>query len=523
MLQSLIRRSSGGVYPSTVGHVTGISLTAVAPGVILCAFIELLTTNTDTLALLFAGLCTLAVGVTLWMGTSLVEVRHQQVFVTVGCAWVATTLFGALPFIMAGTFAVSGADFVEQIVNSVFESASGFSCTGSTVLVNFERPGQGLLMYRQLTQWYGGMGVVVLAVAVLPFLGVGGLDLIAAEAPGPWSDRLTPRVSETARHLWGIYIGLTLTATVALFAIPDVSLYDAVAHALTVASTGGFSPYANSVGHFDSAVLETVLVIFMLLGGANFSLHWHLVRNKNFLHLSDSEFRSYLFVILTASTAVTMLLWLGDGHNLLTSLRMAVFNVVSLGTSTGFGNATDSESLGNYVIWGAGSQMMLLFLMIVGGCSGSTSGGIKIIRAQILGIITLRSIRSVRMPRTILPARLGSSFITEDVIMRVVGFYLIHLMLVVAGFLILTAFGAQLDTAIGASISALGNMGPALGEAGPTDSYADVFNQPSRVLLSLWMVVGRLEIMPIVLIMFIYFSRFQSFANRLRKTDYASR
>ena len=186
-------------------------------------------------------------GGSLWYGTRAGTVRTREVFAAVGWTWLSVTLIGAIPYILAGTFAAGGADFGEQLVNAVFEAASGFSCTGSTALTDFEGHGRGLLLYRQATQWYGGMGIVVLAVTVLPFLGVGGLDLITAEAPGPSSDRLAPRVSETARQLWIIYVLFTVTVVVVLFAIPGPSFYDSVAHALTTTSTGGFSPYGASI------------------------------------------------------------------------------------------------------------------------------------------------------------------------------------------------------------------------------------------------------------------------------------
>ena len=479
--------------------MTGIALAFVAVGMAMSAIIELGSTNRDTGALLVSALVCGAVGGALWWATQPGRVRAREVFAAVGWTWVAMTVLGALPYVIAGTFAIGGADFVEQLVNSTFESASGFSCTGSTVLADFERPGRGMLMYRQATQWYGGMGVVVLAVAVLPFLGVGGLDLISAEAPGPSSDRLTPRVSETAKRLWLIYVGFTVLVALVLFAVPGPSLYDGVAHALTTASTGGFSPYGSSIGHFDSVVVEIVVIVAMIIGGANFTLHWRAVTGEPGAHVRDSEFRSYLFVLALAGSVIIAIQWLDGGFSLPTAIRSGTFNAVALGTSTGYGNATGPGSPGDFVQWLAGPQLILLFLMVVGGSTGSTAGGIKIMRMQVLGLIAVRSVRRAQQPRAVLPVKLGRFAVPEDVVSRMAGFFVIYLILVLAGVVVVTGLGGELETTLGAVVGSLGNMGPALNEAGPTATFADAFSQPARLVLALLMLVGRLEIFTMLL------------------------
>ena len=489
-----------GRVASTTLHVIGIALAAVSVGMLSCALLEALTTGRDTAALATSALLTGTAGGLLWYLTRPGEIRKRQIFATVAWTWILTTVVGALPFVLGGTFATGGAGFVEQIVNSVFESASGFSASGSTVLADFEAPGRGLMMYRQLTHWYGGMGVVVLAVAVLPFLGVGGLELISAEAPGPSSDRLTPRVSETARRLWVVYIGFTICAAVAFFAADGFSsLYDAVAHAFTVAATGGFSPYSDSIGHYDSLAVETVAIVFMILGGTSFSLHWRTVANRTLPYHRNSEFRSYLLMLGLAATVIVVLLWLETGLTLGSSIRAGVFTVASLGSSTGLSNATGPGSPGDYVTWVAGAQLVLLFLMVVGGCTGSTSGGIKVMRMRVLGRMMLRSVQHAQTPRAVIPIRLGRDIVSESVVSRVAGFFLLHFLLVIGGLLTVTALEGDLESALGAVVSALGNMGPALNEAGPTSNYAVAFSQPARLVLALLMVIGRLEIFPILL------------------------
>ena len=487
-------------FASTTLHILGIALAAVSLGMLGCMLLEALTSRRDTTALGVSALLAGTAGGLLWYVTRPGTIRMRQVFATVAWTWILTTVAGALPFVLAGTFAAPGVGVAEQVVNSLFESASGFSASGSTVLSDFESPGRGLMMYRQLTHWYGGMGVVVLAVAVLPFLGVGGLELITAELPGTSSDRLAPRVSETARRLWMVYIGFTACAALAFYAADGFSsLYDAVAHAFTVAATGGFSVHADSIGHYDSVAVETVAIVFMILGGTSFSLHWRLVATRTLPYHRNSEFRTYLTMLGSTSAVIVLLLWLENGLPLGSSIRAAVFTVASLGTSTGLSNATGAGSPGDYVTWVAGAQLILLFLMVVGGCTGSTSGGIKVMRMRVLGLMMLRSVQHTQTPRAIIPIRLGPDNISETVVSRATGFFLLHFLLVMVGLLAVTSLGGELETSLGAVVSALGNMGPALGEAGPTSNYAAAFSQPARLVLALLMVIGRLEIFPILL------------------------
>jgi len=493
-----LHHDRGGIH-STPLHVMGIALVFVSVGMLLSGVIELGSTNRDTAALFISGIITLVLGALLWWATRPGSARARDVFAAVGWTWIVITLLGALPFVLAGTFDLGGTSMTEQIVNSIFESASGYSCTGSTALQNFDIPGRGLLMYRQATQWYGGMGIVVLAVAVLPFLGVGGLDLMTAEAPGPSSDRLTPRISETAKRLWATYAVLTIAVGIALFAVPGPSLYDGLAHGLTTASTGGFSPYSKSIGHYDSVLVEAVIIIGMVIGGMNFAHHWRALQGRFAGYGNDPELRTYLVMLGACTGLVVGLLWLDGGFGFGEAFRAGIFNVAALGTSTGFGNATGDISNGNFVLWVPAAQMVLLFLMVVGACTGSTSGGIKVMRVQVLVGHSIRSIRHTQQPRAVIPVRHGSHAVSEDIVSRMAGFFVLYLLLVLSGIVILTGLGAGLVEAIGAIVGSLGNMGPALGEAGPTASFSTAFSQPARLVISLFMIIGRLEIFPMML------------------------
>ena len=500
--------------PNTALHVTGIALSFISVGMGIGAIVEWASTDVDTTPMVVSSLVCAGLGVGLWRGTRAGSTRTRTVFAAVGWTWLIVTLVGAMPYLLAGTFGTGGEDLVEQIVNSIFESASGFSCTGSTALNDFDSPGRGLMLYRQSTQWYGGMGIVVLAVTILPFLGVGGLDLITAEAPGEAGDRLTPRVSETARHLWIIYVIFTLVITAALFVVPGPTLYDSFAHALTTTSTGGFSPYGSSIGYYDSVVVELVLIAGMIYGGANFALHWRAARGEFRAYSKDAEFRGYLWMLVIAVTVVVGILILDSPYSVGTSLRTGAFNVVSLGTSTGYGNATGSGSPGDFVVWAPAAQMILLFLFVSGASTGSTSGGIKVMRVQVLFAHTIRSIRRTQQPRAVLPVKHGATAVAEDIVSRMAGFFLLYALLVLIGVLVVTGLGGDLDASIGAVLGSLGNMGPALGEAGPTASFSTAFSQPARLVLALLMLIGRLEIFPMLLM---FAAPYRAVSDRLRR------
>ena len=499
--------------PNTALHVMGIALGFISVGMAVCALIEFLSTNRDTGALFVASLISGSSGGLLWWRTTPGSVRTRDVFAAVGWTWVVMTAIGAVPYVLAGTFATPGVDFVEQLVNSVFESASGFSCTGSTALTDFDRPGRGLLMWRQATQWYGGMGIVVLAVTVLPYLGVGGLDLITAEAPVASSDRLAPRVSQTARYLWIIYVVFTLCVAALLFVVPGPTLYDSFAHALSTTSTGGFSPYGASIGHYDSVLVELVIMAGMLYGGINFALHWRAARGEIGAYRHDAEFRSYTGLLVLVGAIVVGVLWLDHGFGFATAIRAGLFNVVSLGTSTGFSNATGPGSAGDFVLWAPAARMGILFLFVVGASTGSTSGGIKVMRMRVLMSHAMRSIRRSQQPRAVMPVKHGRTAVPEDVVSRMAGFFLLYVLLVCGGVVILTGLGGDLETSIGAAISMLGNMGPALGEAGPTASFSEAFSQPARLVLAALMLIGRLEIFPMLLM---FAAPYQALRDRVR-------
>ncbi len=455
-------------------------------------------TSGNEVALAMGALATLLAGGLLVVFTRVdQDLSPATVFLTVAWTWIGSSVFGSLPLWFSGEFG--------SFDNALFESVSGYTATGSTILSPIEGTGRGVLMWRQIIQWYGGMGMVVLAVTILPFLGVGGLSLISAEAPGPTSDRLAPQVSSTARRLWALYGGATLAIAVALL-LSGLSFYDAVAHAFTTASTGGFSPYDASIGHFDSIVVEMIIIVAMLGCGVSFILHWQAVTGSYGVYAKSSEFRLYILVILLAALGAASLNWLNDISDFAASLRNGFFNAVTLGTSTGFGNASEANPGGDFAVWAAGAQSLLLPLMVMGGMTGSTAGGLKVLRAQVMAKYMRVGLLRVKHPNVVARVKLGSKALPEPVLQRVAGLVALYALTAFAGTLVLSMLGQDLITASSGAISALGNMGPALGEAGPTSNFL-VFSRPSRAVLMLLMLIGRLEFFAILVVIVAAYER----------------
>ncbi len=485
-------------------HVVGLALMFLTPGLLISAVIEWQSSTSDDVgALLLTALIAMSLGAAFHYWTELGAVRTVSIFSIVAWTWIASSVVGALPYLFGSMFEWSQWD------RALFESISGFSCTGSTVLNDIERNGRGILMWRQLTQFYGGMGMVVLAVTVLPYLGVGGLALMTAEAPGHSSDRLAPRVSETAKRLWLVYLGITASIALALWVVPGPTLYDSVAHALSTAATGGFSPYNSSIGQFDSVAVELVLIVGMVICGTSFALHYRALTGDIGVYRRSADTVTYVWMLLIGIATVWLINWqigLGDWA---TSLRDSAFNVVSLGTSTGFGNVR-SEGLGNIVLWAGSAQALLLGIMVVGGCVGSTAGGVKTYRLLIAAKHLGRELRRLRHPQGVFPVKLGPDAVPEEIVASALGFLLLFSGFLVGGTLLVAATGTDMLTSASAVISAMSNMGPALGEGGPTSNFL-VFTRPARLVLAGLMLVGRLEIYAVMLM-------FASTVRRARNT-----
>ncbi len=491
---------------ATVTHIAGLALCLIAPGLLISAIVEFISGGESTGVLAGTALVFALLGGAMWKGTQLGDLTLRTVFAAVGWSWLLVSVLGALPFILARTFEREGVSRWVEIGDAVFESVSGYTCTGSTVLTTLPDlggddtgVGRGVLFYRQLTQWYGGMGFVQLVISVLPSLGSKALGFMGAETPGPTADRLAPHAADTAKILWKMYVGGTVVMAVA-FTAAGMNWWDGITHSLATAATGGFSTYNDSLGEFDSLPIEIVAQVSMLFGGTNWALHYLFLTKRRSVHREDHEFRAYIGLYLIATIAITAMLAAGNevgGFG--TALRVASFNVASLISSTGFGIAQGSGTAGDFVLWSSTPLSILLLVMVVGGMSGSTAGGIKVIRARVLIAISQRTLSVARQPHAVVPVKLGGDIVKERVVHRVSFFMMAYVALTVGGFLLVAGLGGDIESTIGAVVGSLGNMGPAFGNAGPTTTFLEAFPTPARMVLMLLMLIGRLEIFAVLL------------------------
>lgn len=412
------------------------------------------------------------------------ELRTRDGFLVVVLFWTVLSLFGAIPLYLAENPLLSFTD-------AVFESVSGLSTTGATVITGLDGLPESILFYRQLLQWLGGMGIIVLAVAILPMLGIGGMQLYRAETPGPVKDnKLTPRITETAKALWYIYLTLTLLCALAYW-VAGMSLFDAIGHSFATVAIGGFSTHDASIGYFDSAAIEMIGIIFMLISAVNFSLHFLAWRERSIRnYLLDPEFKFFIFLIgLTASSTVAVL-WITETYELSDAFRQGLFEVVSVATTTGFGVADFSQ-------WPSVLPFTLFLAAFVGGCAGSTGGGMKVMRVLLILKQGIREIKRLVHPNAIIMVKLGGRSVPDRVIEAVWGFFSVYLMLFVVMLIGLLATGLDQVTAWSAVGSALNNLGPGLGEVAA--HYGDI-PTPAKWILIVAMLLGRLEIFTLLVL-----------------------
>jgi trk system potassium uptake protein TrkH len=438
------------------------------------------------------------------------DMDPAEALLLVVISWFAVALFGMIPYLLAG---YGTASTLAHPINALFESMSGFTTTGATVMgeISTDRHSHALMLWRQLTQWLGGMGIIVLMVAVLPELAVNGAQLMKTEAPGPDLQKLTPRIAQTARVLWIVYFGFTALLAVILYSLhlggfaPNMNAYNAVAHAFTTLPTGGFSPESDSIAAFSAAV-QWVIIPFMVVAGTNFALFWHLLDGDIRTLLNDVEFRVYAGAIAVLTAILAALLYGGGappqelggvtaGHTE-NALRQAAFQIGSLMNSTGFATS-------DFAQWSPAARTLLLFTMFIGGSAGSTGGGIKIIRWLVIIKALRRELFRTARPSAVKPIRLGGYVIDEDAVRGIMVFTLLYMVLfgVATVFFVVDSLrvGYELSTleAAGASIATLGNIGPGFGSLGPFGSYA-AFPPETKLVMVFLMWIGRLEIVPVL-------------------------
>ena len=430
---------------------------------------------------------TLAGGVALYLTgrtdrSEFVSQREGMAIVALG--WTVAGFFGALPFYFEGEF--------PTFVDAVFESVSGFTTTGASVLTDIEAVSKGLLLWRSLIQWLGGMGIIVLGIAILPFLGIGGMQLYKAEVPTPVPDKLQPRIRDTAMILWKVYALITVLQVAALWA-GGMSFYDAVNHALTTLPTGGFSTKNASVAQFDSLYFDLVISFFMLLAGINFSLHYQMLRGKPLAFWRDSECRFFLGAVLVLTLIVSFDIWRTVYASLGEALRYGLFQVLSIVTTTGYATA-------DYEQWPAMSQLILLLCMFLGASAGSTGGGMKCLRIMLCFKFCYKELFSLIHPRAVSHVKIAGKAVPDDVLRSVLGFLALYMGLFGLCSVLLAGLGVDFTTAFGAVAATLGNIGPGFGMVGPVENYAQI-PYAGKWLLIWCMLLGRLEIYTVVILL----------------------
>ncbi len=413
------------------------------------------------------------------------DIGHREGFAIVGLGWVLAAFLGALPYYFSSA--------IPSFVDAYFESMSGFTTTGSTILDQVEPLGHGLLFWRALTHWLGGMGIIVLTLAILPILGIGGMQLFQAEMPGPTKDRLAPRIQDTARILWGVYLLFTL-AEILLLMLAGMDLFNAVCHAFATLATGGFSTITASVGGFNSAWIDYIIVLFMILAGMNFTLHYRLLTGRGRDLLASSELKFYLTVGFGGSLLITFInLYHRTYDSFSESFRYSLFQAWSILTTTGFGTADFDK-------WAPACQFILVVFMFLGGMAGSTGGGIKNVRILLFLKFTKVHIKKLIHPRAVETLKIDGKKVPADVMQSILAYLSLYFAFLITAIFIVTAQGVDIVTGSTAVIATLNNIGPGLADVGPVKNFAHLPSLSKWVLI-LCMVAGRLELYTIAVLL----------------------
>ena len=467
-------------------HLIGAVLIIIGIFMSFGAITSFIYEGSDLKGFVISIVLTLLAGLILFFTTSKhkrVHLRHRDVFCVVTLSWLAMSFFGCLPYLFTGT--------IDSFTNAFFEAVAGFTTTGATIVSDIEALPEGILFWRSLTQWIGGMGIILFALAILPFIGSGGMQLFRAEVPDIAVNRLRPRIVDTAKVLWFIYLGLTALAC-ALYWSGGMSWFDAINHAFTTLATGGFSTKNASMAHFDSTYIQGVATLLMLLAGVNYTLYFFAFRARLDRVWASSEFRFYLLITVMAVTSVTIV-EMRDYGSLLDTLRYSSFQVISLMTGTGYASV-------DYEQWHHFAQMILIFLMFFGGMIGSTSGGMKQVRILLMLKQAYREIFQLIHPRAVTSLKLDGNPYKKEVLGNIWGIHFLFLLIWILGTLVLTPLGVDMITASSAVVSATANVGPAFGDVGPTDNYAGLPTAAKWVLM-FCMLAGRLEIYTVVILL----------------------
>ncbi|HSL89213.1 MAG TPA: TrkH family potassium uptake protein [Ignavibacteriaceae bacterium] len=440
----------------------------------------------DIFVLLISGLGTALVGIVLWLLSRrnlINEIGKREGYVVVTLGWFLMSVFGSFPFFFSG--------YIPSLTDAFFETVSGFTTTGASILNNIEALPHGLLFWRSMTHWIGGMGIIVLSIAILPLLGIGGMQLYQAEVTGPNKDKLHPRIQETAKRLWAIYVLFTAVETVLLM-VGGMNLFDSLCHSFGTLATGGFSTKNQSIAFYNSSYIEYVIIIFMFIGGTSFSLHYLALKGNLLNYIKDSQFRFYLTAVAFLVIASALFLTIANHQNLESAFRDSAFSIISIISSTGYATV-------DYQSWAPFFAEVFLILLLLGACAGSTSGGVKMVRYQLLLKNSLLELKRLIHPQAVIPVRQNGKAIQPDIIAKIGAFVLLYFFIFGIGSVILTITGLDSISAMGAVAACLANIGPGLDVTGPVSNYSSVTDF-GKWVLGFIMLLGRLEIFTILLL-----------------------
>ncbi len=456
--------------------------------------------------ILNAGIITISIGLLLYFfnkpSTTNIQKKEGYLIVTLG--WLILSITGMLPYLFSGA--------IPNVTNAFFETLSGYSTTGSSILTDIESMPKGILFWRSATHWIGGMGIIVLTIAILPLLGIGGMQLFMAEAPGPSTDKLHPRISDTAKRLWLIYVTLTITEFL-LLKVAGMTWFDAINHAMATMSTGGFSTKNASLAHYNAMpFVQYIVIAFMFIAGTNFVLSYFALKGKIRKVFESEEFKYYFYGTIILTIVVSLIIIFFQDPNLQTSIehpmvfgkvesaiRHAMFQVISVITTTGFVSA-------DFTMWSFFATGIFFSLFFVGGSAGSTSGGVKIVRHIVMLKNSFLEFKKALHPNAIIPVRYDGKTVNQTIVFNIISFFIIYMCIFIVSSTILTFFGLDFISAVGAAASSLGNIGPAIGSVSPVDNYAHLSNG-AKWFCSFLMLIGRLELFTVLILFSPFFWR----------------
>ena len=475
------------MHYQTVLKILGVLLVIFSVTHLTPLLVSLIYNDNNTFPFVASFSVTLITGLCMWLPTrhTRKDLRYRDGFLVVVLFWTVLATFGALPFVLSPHYSLS-------ITNAFFESMSGLTTTGGTIFTDLNSLPESTLYYRQQLQWLGGMGIVVLAVAIMPMLGIGGMQLYRAETPGPMKDsKLTPRITESAKALWYIYLGLTILCMLSYWAA-GMSLFDAICHAFSTVAIGGFSTHDASLGHFNSATIEWVAMLFMLIASANFSLHFLAWRHRSIKpYLQDSEYRFLIIVLISIAVILLTALSVNQVYpSIGSSIQQGLFHLISITTTTGFTSS-------GFAWWPGALPLMLILMSFMGGCAGSTAGGMKVMRFQLMYKQGRKEIVRLVHPNAVLSIKLGGHVINEKVISTVTAFFSMYMFCFALTAFALSAVGLDFVTAFSAAAACLNNLGPGLADV--ANNYAGI-NDPAKWILSFAMLLGRLELFTLIVL-----------------------